>query len=135
MKKHAWALGYASILVVLVAAMTTGAGALPQSPGFGTIGGQVLGPDGKAISGARVILQASDGRDPQTTETNAQGRFWFPMLSMGLYDLRAYSRGRLSEWRQNVWVQVGRQTTVTLHLRSKKAKHIEVAPQATGEAP
>ncbi len=105
---------------LLWVALNTGAGAAPQTTGLGTVGGQVLGPDGKAIEGARVTLQSSDGRHPETTETNAQGRFWFPMLPAGLYDLRAYSKGRLSEWRKNVWVNAGRQTTITLRLRSKK---------------
>ena len=107
-------------LGLLVAVLTASTGATPQATGLGTIGGQVLGPNGKTAEGARVTLQWSDGRNPQTTATNAQGRFWFPSLPKGLYDLRAYSNGRLSEWRHNVWVDPGRQTNVTLRLRSKK---------------
>ncbi len=105
---------------LLVAALTAGAGAAPQATGLGTMGGRVLGPDGKAVEDARVILQWSDGRNPQTTQTNAQGRFWFPSLPSGLYDLRAHAKGRSSEWRHNVWVNPGRQTNVTLRLRPKK---------------
>ncbi len=105
---------------LLWALLTASAAATPQYTGLGTIGGQVLGPDGKAVNGARVTLQSSDGRHPVTTETNAQGRFWFPSLPAGLYDVRAYFKGRLSEWRRNVWVDTGRQTNVTLRLRSKK---------------
>ncbi len=105
---------------LLWAALAAGAGAAPQATGLGTIGGRVLGPDGKAVEDARVTLQWSDGRHPQTTKTNAQGRFWFPSLPSGLYDLRAYSRGHSSEWRHNVWVDPGRQTNVTLRLRPKK---------------
>ena len=100
--------------------LTAGAGAAPQTKGLGTVGGQVLGPDGKDVDDARVTLQESDGRNPQATETNAQGHFWFPLLPSGLYDLRAYSKGRLSEWRHNVWVNRGKQTNVTLRLRPKK---------------
>jgi carboxypeptidase family protein len=83
-------------------------------------GGKVLGPDGKAVEGARVTLQPSDGTPPETTVTNTQGQFWFPMLATGLYDLRAYSKGRLSDWRKNVWVEPGHQSTITLSLSSKK---------------
>lgn len=100
--------------------LTASLAAAPQATGLGTIGGQVLGPDGKAVDGARVTLQWSDGRHPHSTETNAQGHFWFPSLPSGLYDLRAYSNGRLSEWRHNVWVSPGKQTDVTLRLRPKK---------------
>lgn len=105
---------------LLCAALAAGVAAAPQPGGLGTIGGQVLGPNGKPVSGARVTLQASEGRHPQTTETNSQGRFWFPQLPKGLYDLRAYSNGRLSEWRHNVWVNPGRQVNVTLRLGPKK---------------
>ncbi len=120
------------LAALVLAALTAGAGAgressaqstrrvTRQTTGQGTVGGQVLGTDGKAVSGARVTLQASDGRHPQTTETNRQGRFWFPSLATGLYDVRAYSRGRVSDWRKNVWVERGKQTDVTLRLRSKK---------------
>ncbi len=105
---------------LILAALIPGATATPQATGEGTVGGQVLGTDGKGVSGARVTLQASDGRLPKTTETNGQGRFWFPSLATGLYDVRAYSKGRLSDWRRNVWVERGKQTNVTLRLRSKK---------------
>jgi hypothetical protein len=88
---------------------------------MGTIGGQVVGPTGKAIAGARVTLQGAEGRHPQTTETNEQGHFWFASLPEGLYLLRAYHQGRVSEWRQNVWVSPGEQTNVVLHVRAKKS--------------
>ena len=108
------------VVAGFLVALTASAGAPPQINGLGTIGGQVLGPDGKAVDGARVILQWSDGRNPHTTETNAQGHFWFPSLPSGLYDLRAYSNGRISEWRHNVWVKTGKQANVTLRLQPKK---------------
>jgi hypothetical protein len=105
---------------LLLATLAAGAGAAPQTAGLGTVGGSVLGPNGQAIEGARVTLQSSDGTRPETTVTNAEGRFWFPMLPKGLYDVRAYSKGRASEWRKNVWVEPGRQNTVALRLQSKK---------------
>lgn len=92
--------------------------------GLGTVGGRVVDAHGKAVSRARVMLQASDGQDAQATETNDRGHFWFASLPEGQYDVRAYHRGRVSEWRQNVWVSPGRQTNVTLHLRAKaSARH------------
>lgn len=107
---------------LLSAVLTVSAVAAPQSKGLGTIGGQVLGADGKTVSGARVTLQGAEGRHPQITETNDQGHFWFASLPEGLYDLRAYYEGRVSEWRQNVWVSPGQQTNVVLHVRSKASQ-------------
>lgn len=131
MRNHARSLGRLVVLALLASALTTpGAGASPQiirhePKALGTIGGQVFNPSGFAVSGALVTLQASDGRDPQATVTNSQGRFWFPMLPVGLYDVRAAAQGRSSEWRQNVGVRIGRQTTITLHLPSKKRAPIK----------
>jgi Carboxypeptidase regulatory-like domain len=96
------------------------AGAAQHTSGSGTIGGKVLGTNGKAVDGARVTLQPSDGRRAQTTETNEDGHFWFPSLARGLYDVRAFAGGKWSDWRRNVWVERGKQSNVTLRLRPKK---------------
>ncbi len=109
------------IAVLLWVALAAGAGAAPQATGMGTVGGKVLASNGKPVEGARVTLQGSDGKHPETTQTNSHGQFWFPMLPSGLYDVRAYSNGRISEWRHNVWVEVGKQSSVTLHLGPKKS--------------
>lgn len=108
-------------LLAAVFLLTSSAGAAPQATGLGTIGGQVVGLNSKPVDRARVTLQSSDGSHPQTAQTNAQGRFWFPSLPSGLYELRAHSKGYSSEWRHNVWVNRGQQTSVTLRLRSKKS--------------
>lgn len=115
---------------LLCAIWTASAIAAPQPKGLGTIGGQVVGSNGKAIAGARVTLQGAEGRHPETTETNDQGHFWFASLPEGLYDLRAYYQGRVSEWRQNVWVSPGQQTNVVLHLRPKKSSLSSGPPSA-----
>jgi hypothetical protein len=88
--------------------------------GFGTVGGEVIDSKGKPVSDARVTLQGSEGGHLQTSETNAQGRFWFASLPEGQYSVRASASGRISEWRQNVWVATGRETDVTLHLKPSK---------------
>lgn len=90
--------------------------------GVGTVGGQVLSSNGKPAVDARVILQASDGGYLQTAQTNADGKFWFAELPEGQYDVRASDNGRVSEWRQNVWVSPGKQTNITLHLHGDKSK-------------
>ncbi|HXQ26252.1 MAG TPA: carboxypeptidase-like regulatory domain-containing protein [Candidatus Acidoferrales bacterium] len=106
--------------LALLATVVSGAAA-PRPAGVGTVAGQVLGPEGKAVAGARVTLQAAEGHHVETAETNRQGRFWFASLPEGQYGVRAYYEGRVSEWRQNVWVAPGEQTNVVLHLQAKKA--------------
>jgi hypothetical protein len=105
--------------LALMAISVSGAAAA-QPKGLGTVAGQVLGLDGKAIAGARVTLQAAEGHHVETAETNQQGRFWFASLPEGQYGVRASYQGRVTEWRQNVWVAPGEQTNVVLHLQAKK---------------
>jgi protocatechuate 3,4-dioxygenase beta subunit len=101
-------------LFALIAAITTAA---LHPVGLGTVGGQVLDAQGTPVAAALVTLQASDGGQLQTTQTNTDGRFWFASLPEGQYPVRVSDHGLVSEWRQNVWVAPGRQTDVTLHLR------------------
>ncbi|MGA8767426.1 MAG: carboxypeptidase-like regulatory domain-containing protein [Candidatus Acidiferrales bacterium] len=103
------------------AALAVGAGAAPHPAGLGTIAGQVLAADGKPVVGAHVTAQTGEGHHLQTVDTNGQGRFWFASLPEGQYDVRASYEGRVSEWRQGVWVAPGEQTNVVLHLRPKKS--------------
>jgi len=102
-------------LFALIASICTAAA------GLGTVGGQVLDAGGAPVADAFVTLQSSEGGHLQTAQTNAEGRFWFASLPEGQYSVRASNHGRVSEWKQNVWVSPGRQTNVTLHLRAKKA--------------
>ena len=106
-------------LVVFSLILAVGNFAMLSAAGLGTVGGQVLDLKGKAVADARVTLQDSEGGHLQTTETNTQGRFWFPSLPEGQYSVRASDPGRVSQWRQNVWVTPGHQTDVTLQLRPK----------------
>ncbi|HKV05679.1 MAG TPA: carboxypeptidase-like regulatory domain-containing protein [Candidatus Acidoferrales bacterium] len=112
---------YSLVVGWMLAVLAVSTVAAPRPGGLGTVGGQVLGLDGKPVVGARVTLQAAEGHRVETAETNEQGRFWFASLPEGQYGVRAYSQGRVSEWRQNVWVAPGQQTNVVLHLRAKRS--------------
>lgn len=86
----------------------------------GTLAGTVLGLNGKPAAKAQVTIEASDGTRPHATHTNSHGRFYFPYLVRGLYDVRAYRGGHWSDWKHNITVYAGRQTDVTLRLTRKK---------------
>jgi hypothetical protein len=109
-----------SLAALLSAALAVGSLAAAWPAGIGTVGGQVVDPQGKPVAHAHVTLQASDGDQLQTTETNDQGRFWFPFLPEGQYSVRASDRERVSEWHQGIWVSPGHETDVTLHLRRRQ---------------
>lgn len=110
-----------TFLLLLLGAVTMLA--LPGSgAGTGTLAGTVVNSRGNPVTDATVTLQTSDGRHPKTTTTNDQGRFFFPQLASGYYDVRAYHEGEWSEWKHNLEVSTGRQTEVRLHLLPPKKK-------------
>lgn len=90
--------------------------------GLGTLAGTVVGVNGKPITDARVTSQGADGTMPQSTTTNAEGRFFFPELKNGYYDVRAYHNGLWSDWKHNIEVKTGKQTEVKLQLPAQPKK-------------
>jgi hypothetical protein len=108
------------LLGFLCVAVAASVNARPRPGGLGTIGGQVLNAGGKPVAGAHVTVQSTEGAKLQVTDTNDQGRFWVPSLPEGQYSVRASDAGRVSEWRQGVWVAPGEQTNVVLHLHPKR---------------
>lgn len=104
------------LLLVLIAAYAAFA---QGDTGLGTLAGTVIDARGKAVAGASVTMQSATGGNPHATKSNAQGRFFFPELVHGYYDVRASSGVMTSEWKHNIEVNTGKQTEVTLRLRAK----------------
>ncbi len=107
---------FVALLAFAAAWLLPGASAGSAAPPSGSLTGTVLGPDGKAVAGARVFLQMSDARTPRTTLTDAAGHYSFRSLRSGLYELRAQAGGHWSDWKHNIVVRSGRETSVTLRL-------------------
>ena len=103
-------------IFLLVAILALGVAA--DTKGLGTLAGTVVGPGGKPVAGARVTSQGADGTKPQSTVTNSDGRFFFPELKSGYYDVRAYHDSAWTNWKHNVEVKTGKQTEVKLQLPS-----------------
>lgn len=100
-------LAVSSVVVVIIA---------HADEGMGTLAGTVTNAQGKPVPDASVTVQSADGKNPHATRTNAQGRYFFPELPHGLYDVRASHNGWLSEWKHNVNVETGKQVEVGLKL-------------------
>ena len=105
-----------ALLVCLIAPLTAAA----QNEGIGTLAGGVLNAKGKPVVGASVTMESSTGENPPAATTNAQGRFFFPELTHGSYDVRATHQGAKSDWKRNVEVGTGKQTEVTLRLSAPR---------------
>lgn len=109
-----------AILLLLFAAFAAGVPA--RQGGMGTLAGTVLNSAGKPVVGASVTMENASGGDPHATVTNAQGRFFFPQLLHGYYDVRAAQGRTVSDWKHNVEVATGKQTSVILRLTRAKGK-------------
>jgi hypothetical protein len=109
-----------SILVGVLAFLFVSLAARAGEEGVGTVAGTVINASGIAVPGARVTLQGADGSAPEATQTNQQGRFFFPQLNHGYYDVRAYSNGAWSAWKHNIEVKTGKQTEVRLEIIPRK---------------
>jgi hypothetical protein len=108
-------------LLVVCAALTLAA--TVRAHGLGTLAGTVVDAKGRPVEGASVIMQSAAGALPLATTTNSHGRFFFPRLFGGMYDVRATTHHRASPWRRNVTVRTGRQTDVVLRLTEPIKQH------------
>jgi hypothetical protein len=99
----------------VVAAMLMAAVPVSSTEHLGTLEGTVV-RNGKPLEGARVTVEEAEGAHPHATLTNSDGRFFFPRLNPGMYNLRAYYKGTWSQWERNAEVKVGKGTNVVLHV-------------------
>lgn len=109
-----------ALLLVLLATFAISLSA--QEGGMGTLAGTVLNSQGKPVAGVSVTMETANGGSPHATVTNAQGRFFFPQLLHGYYDVRAAQGGMASDWKHNIEVITGKQTSVILRLTRAKRK-------------
>ena len=76
-----------------------------QTMNYASIGGRVTDPSGRVIEGAVVTARATDTRLSQTAVTATDGRFRFPYLKTGPYEISVEHQG---------FTPVGRQLTLTV---------------------
>jgi hypothetical protein len=102
------ALSFALLLLVL---------ALPALAQLqsGNLYGTAVGPDGQPMPGVTVALTGVGA--PQSTVSDAQGQFRFLGLSPGSYSVESQLEGFAPDRREQIEVNVGRNTEVTMTLR------------------
>jgi hypothetical protein len=94
----------------------------------GSIFGTVEGNDNAALPGVTVTLTGVGA--PQTTVTDAQGRFRFINLSPGTYALKAELAGYGSATRSGVGVNLGRNSEIAMTLNPSVSQTITVTAEA-----
>ena len=102
----------------LLAAMLPGAGIHAQTNAAdGAVDGYVRSADQKPLSNARVMLTNGSTGVAQTTATDGDGYYRFPLVLPGVYNLRAEAAGFGTLTRDGVTVVVGSEIHLPLELR------------------
>src|SRR5262245_57725236 len=95
----------------------------------GAVTGRVLDPSGAAVPGASVVLTNVATSVADQTVTNADGLFSFPAARPGIYGLAVTLDGFAATKVDQIRVEVGAPSDVTVHL---KAAGVEEAVTVSG---
>lgn len=101
-----------------------------QSPTSVRVSGTVQSTDGSAVVGAGVTMTNLDFNQVQTTATDSQGRFRFPALTVGDYELGIVGDG-FAPWQQRLRLAVGAALDLPVTLTVEHSEAITV----TGDMP
>ncbi len=120
---------------LVFAAMLAGVACAQESINYGSIGGRVTDPSGAVIANAVVSARQVDTNIKLQSLTGSDGRFRFPYLRLGSYDVRV-SRPGFAEASRTVTLTVGSafELPITLAVQSTGTTISVVAEAAALEA-
>jgi len=81
-----------AFILLCAAAFTPPAGA-QETVNSASLGGLVSDPSGRVVLGAQVIARQTDTNLTRTTTTGQEGRFRFPYLKVGPYEIKVQAKG------------------------------------------
>lgn len=97
-----------------------------------TVTGTVLDPSGSLLTNARITVRSAETGASRATQSQSTGRYAFPDLPVGTYDVRAAAKGFQTSVRKGVRVNVGEAAQVDFQLQ---VGGIEQEVTVTGEVP
>lgn len=103
--------GLAIVVLLLVAAAGL---ATAQETTTGSVQGRIVDPQGLPVPGATVTVTSAQGT--KTFTTDAQGRYFAPFLTPGMYTIRAELQGFKPIEQRNVDVRLGQRIEVNLTM-------------------
>jgi hypothetical protein len=114
MKKTALVLTLAFLVGGFFGLSTPSASA--QTASSGSVTGQVSDPQGAIVPGAEVTLTDISTKSAQTTTTNDAGRYNFPVIHPGIYDLLVSKQGFKTAKFSTQKVNIGAVLTINVAL-------------------
>ncbi|MEM7434686.1 MAG: carboxypeptidase regulatory-like domain-containing protein [Myxococcota bacterium] len=103
-----------------------------EPPGSAAIAGRVYGDDGRPLEGAEVSLAGSGFWPPKSVLSDAEGRFSWPKLPAGVYELRASRRNLASSPVEGILLDPGASRVFGLRLAPGWSLAGEVTDARTG---
>ena len=119
------------VIAVACCLMASAEIAPAQEINQGTISGRVLDPQGAAVPGATVSVRQTETNVTVQATTEADGRFRFPYLKIGQYELRARLPG-FKENARTLMVSTGSAFDISITL---EVAGIDTAVTVVGESP
>ena len=118
------------LAVVLMLISFCGPGTLAQS-GAGSISGTVQDPSGAVVSGATVTITNTATKVSQSTQSNSEGVYVFPILAVGQYSIEVSQPGFKPYKRTGLTIDVNTklQTDISLQLGDQSQ---QITVQAEG---
>jgi hypothetical protein len=120
-----------SLVVAVVACMLASTVAIAQTSA-GSIGGRVMDTTGAALPGVTITATNDKTGFSRTVVTGADGRYDFPSIPIGTYNVVAELSGFATVTTRNVEVQVATDRTVNFSL---KTAAVQEQITVTAEAP
>lgn len=105
--------------------------AAQESISYASVGGRVTDPQGAVVPGAQVVARQTETNVKSETVTDAEGRFRFPYLKLGPYEITVHLQG-FTDVTQRLTLTVGSafELPVSLAVGGLDAS-VTVAGQAT----
>src|SRR4051812_23585953 len=97
---------------------------------YASVSGRVTDPQGAVVPGAEVSARQTDTNVTLETVTNSEGRFRFPYLKVGPYEVRVHVQG-FSDTTRSLRLTVGSAFDVPVSLR---VAGVDSSVTVTGEA-
>ena len=118
------------LVLAICLAGATSAGA-QETVNTGSISGRVSDPQGAVVPGVDVVARQTETNVATETVTDAQGRFRFPYLKVGRYEIKAHLQG-FADAARALTITIGSAFELPLQLG---AVSFDAAVTVTGEAP
>jgi hypothetical protein len=103
--------------LLLVVCLLLGVSASLFAQTTSTITGTITDPTGAVITGARVTARHAETNLTRTTVTDGEGRYVFPELRVGVYDLRAEASNFKTDSRTSVKLTLGETAVMDFRLQ------------------